>query len=52
MSDSHEWQVQHIDGERQTPSGLEYDVRVGETVWAAEGDASHEMGAEVQSRAE
>jgi hypothetical protein len=31
--DGHEWQAQRIVGERQTPSGLEYEVRVEKTVW-------------------
>jgi hypothetical protein len=30
--DGHEWQAQRIVGERQTPSGLEYEVRVEKTV--------------------
>jgi hypothetical protein len=33
MLDGHEWQAQRIIGERQTPSGLEYEVRVEKTVW-------------------
>jgi hypothetical protein len=33
MLDRHEWQAQHIVGERQTLSGLEYEVRVEKTVW-------------------
>jgi hypothetical protein len=33
MLDSHEWQAQRIIGERQTPSGMEYEVRVEKTVW-------------------
>lgn len=33
MLDGHEWHAQHIVGERQTPSGLEYEVRVEKTVW-------------------
>ena len=33
MLDSHEWQAQRIVGERQTPSGMEYEVRVEKTVW-------------------
>jgi hypothetical protein len=33
MLDGHEWQAQHIVGERQTPSRLEYEVRVEKTVW-------------------
>jgi hypothetical protein len=32
MLDGHEWQAQHIVGERQTPSGLEYEARVEKTV--------------------
>jgi hypothetical protein len=31
MLDCHEWQAQRIVGERQTPSGLEYEVRVEKT---------------------
>jgi hypothetical protein len=31
--DGHEWQVQCIVGERQTPSGLEYKVSVAKTLW-------------------
>jgi hypothetical protein len=33
MLDGHEWQAQRIVGERQTTSGLEYEVRVEKTVW-------------------
>jgi hypothetical protein len=33
MLDGHEWEAQRIIGERQTPSGLEYEVRVEKTVW-------------------
>jgi hypothetical protein len=33
MSDDHEWQAQHIVGERQTPSGLEHEVSVQKTLW-------------------
>jgi hypothetical protein len=33
MLDSHEWQAQRIVGERQTPSGMEYEIRVEKTVW-------------------
>jgi hypothetical protein len=33
MSGDHEWQAQRIVGERQTPSGLEYEARVEKTVW-------------------
>jgi hypothetical protein len=51
MLDGHEWQAQRIVGERQTTSGLEYEVRVEKTVWLPRGDASHEIGAEVQGRA-
>ena len=28
-----DWQPQHIVGERQTPSGLEYEVSVQKTLW-------------------
>ena len=31
--EGHEWQAQRIVGERQTPSGLEYEVRVQKTLW-------------------
>jgi len=31
--DGCEWQPQHIVGERQTPSGLEYKVSVQKTLW-------------------
>jgi hypothetical protein len=47
MLDSHEWQAQRIVGGRQTPSGMEYEIRVEKTVWLAEDDTSHEIGAEV-----
>ena len=33
MSDDHEWQAQHIVGERQTSSGLEHEVSVHKTLW-------------------
>jgi hypothetical protein len=33
MLDSHEWQAQRIVGERQTPSGLEYEASVEKTLW-------------------
>ena len=33
MSDDHEWQAQRIIGERQTSSGLEYEVSVQKTLW-------------------
>jgi hypothetical protein len=33
MLDDHEWQAQRIVGERQTPSGLEYEVSVQKTLW-------------------
>jgi hypothetical protein len=33
MSDDHEWQAQRIVGERQTSSGLEYEVSVQKTLW-------------------
>jgi len=33
MLDDHEWQAQRIIGERQTPSGLEYEVSVEKTLW-------------------
>jgi hypothetical protein len=31
--EGHEWQAQRIVGERQTPSGLEYEVRLEKTLW-------------------
>jgi hypothetical protein len=31
--ESHEWQTQRIVGERQTPSGLEYEVSLEKTLW-------------------
>jgi hypothetical protein len=31
--DDREWQAQHIVGERQTPSELEYEVSVRKTLW-------------------
>ena len=31
--DGHEWQAQRIVGERQTPSGLEYEVSFEKTLW-------------------
>jgi hypothetical protein len=31
--DGHDWQAQRIVGERQTPSGLEYEVSVAKTLW-------------------
>jgi hypothetical protein len=31
--DDHEWQVQRIVGERQTSSGMEYEVSVQKTLW-------------------
>ena len=31
--DDHEWQVQRIVGERQTSSGLEYEISVEKTLW-------------------
>ena len=33
ISDDHEWQAQRIVGERQTSSGLEYEVSVQKTLW-------------------
>ena len=33
MLDDHEWQAQRIVGERQTPSGLQYEVSVEKTLW-------------------
>jgi hypothetical protein len=33
MLDNQEWQAQRIIGERQTPSGLEYEVSVEKTLW-------------------
>jgi hypothetical protein len=33
MSDDHEWQAQRIIGERQTSSGLEYEVSVQKMLW-------------------
>jgi hypothetical protein len=33
MMDDHEWQVQRIVRERETPSGLEYEVSVQKTLW-------------------
>jgi hypothetical protein len=33
ISDDHEWQAQHIVGERQTSLGLEYEVSVRKTLW-------------------
>jgi hypothetical protein len=33
MLDDHEWQAQRIVGERQTPSGLEYEASVEKTLW-------------------
>jgi hypothetical protein len=32
LDDDHEWQAQRIVGERQTPSGLEYEVSVQKTL--------------------
>jgi hypothetical protein len=37
--DDHEWQAQCIIGERQTPSGLEYEVSVEKTLWLPQCDA-------------
>jgi hypothetical protein len=31
--EGHEWQAQRIVGERQTPSGLEYEVSLEKTLW-------------------
>jgi hypothetical protein len=31
--EGHEWQAQRIIGERQTPSGLEYEVSLEKTLW-------------------
>ena len=31
--EGHEWQAQRIVGERQTPSGLEYEVSFEKTLW-------------------
>lgn len=33
MLDDHEWQAQRTVGERQTPSGLEYEASVEKTLW-------------------
>ena len=33
IPDDHEWQAQCIVGERQTPSGLEYEVNVQKMLW-------------------
>ena len=33
MTDDHEWQAQPIVRERQTSSGLEYEVSVQKTLW-------------------
>jgi hypothetical protein len=31
--EDHEWQAQRIVGERQTPSGLKYEVSLEKTLW-------------------
>ena len=31
--EGHEWQARRIVGERQTPSGLEYEVSLEKTLW-------------------
>ena len=33
LLDGHDWQAQRIIGERQTPSGLEYEVSAAKTLW-------------------
>ena len=33
VMEGHEWQAQRIIGERQTPSGLEYEVSLEKTLW-------------------
>jgi hypothetical protein len=33
LEEGHEWQAQRIVAERQTPSGLEYEVNVQKTLW-------------------
>jgi hypothetical protein len=33
MLDDHEWQAQRNVGERQTPSGLQYEFSVEKTLW-------------------
>jgi hypothetical protein len=35
--EDHEWQAQRIMGERQTPSGLEYEVSLEKTLWLPKG---------------
>jgi hypothetical protein len=35
--EGHEWQAQRIVGERQIPSGLEYEVSLEKTLWLPKG---------------
>ena len=49
--EGHEWHAQHIVGERQTLSGLEYEVRVEKTVWLPRATLHTKLVREVQGRA-
>ena len=46
--DGREWQPQHIVGERQTPSGLEYEISVQYTLLLPRAAVNNKVCTEVQ----